>query len=188
VNRPYEIQVCNDEVVDTVSDAGTVTSLAMYPKQPFDFAGRTGTIALDVSNDTHGSHAAWPELWITDQPVPAPFAHEASLQALPRSEFGIRLAGCTDTTGQENTCSLGSDGVDSAITVGNYAEDDSFNGGSLKVIGLGSVLKSQPGSGQMNHYEIRVSQGQIDAYGKNAFPTPSPSRPLRSSTSPPSPT
>jgi len=73
-----------------------------------------------------------------------------------------------------DVCSLGSNGVgvDSAITVSGYSENDSFNGGSLKVVGLGSVLKSQPGSGQMNHYEIRVSKGQIDVYGTNAFTPP----------------
>ena len=47
----------------------------MYPKQPFDFAGRTGTIGFDVSNDTHGTHAAWPEVWMSYKPVPAPFNH-----------------------------------------------------------------------------------------------------------------
>ena len=50
----------------------------MYPKQPFDIAGRTGTIAFDVSDDSHGNHRAWPELWYTDQPVPAPFDHFSS--------------------------------------------------------------------------------------------------------------
>jgi len=174
VNPPDEIQVCNDQLVDTVNDAGGVTSLGMYPKQPFDFGGRTGTIVFDVSNDTQGSHGAWPELWVTDQPVPDPFAHEASLQALPRNGFGIRFAGCTDSSGRGSTCSLGNNGVgvDSAITVSGYAENDSFNGGSLKVIGLGSVLESKPGSGQMNHYEIRVSANQIDVYATNAFVPP----------------
>ena len=50
-----------------------VSTLAIYPKQHFDFAGRTGTVAFDVSNDTSGSHGTWPELWIIDQPVPGPF-------------------------------------------------------------------------------------------------------------------
>jgi hypothetical protein len=108
---------------------------------------------------------------MSDQPVPDPFTHEASWETYPRNGFGIRFAGCTDGTGSGATCSLGNAGlgVDSAIVVNNYVGDDSFNGGSLKVIGLGSVLASRPGSGQMNHYEIRVSQNQIDVYGTNAF-------------------
>jgi hypothetical protein len=74
---PHDVIVCNGQLREATNDnasgefeAGTVTVLAMYPKQPFDFAGRTGTIGFDVSNDTHGTHAAWPELWVTDKPVP----------------------------------------------------------------------------------------------------------------------
>jgi hypothetical protein len=141
----------------------------MYPRQPFDFAGRTGTIVFGVSNDTQGSHSAWPELWVTDQPVPDPFTHEASWQSLPRNGFGIRFAGCTDSSGDGATCTIGQAGVgvDSAITVKNYVGNDSFSGGTLKVIGYGSVTKSRPG--QMNHYEIRVSQSQIEVYGTDAY-------------------
>ena len=76
-----------------VSVSGTVTSLAAYPRQPFDFAGRTGTIVFDVSNDSQGTHMAWPELWVTDQPVPDPFVHEGP-GGQPRNGFGIRFAGC----------------------------------------------------------------------------------------------
>ena len=47
----------------------------MYVKQPFNFAGRTGTISFDVSNDTEGTHSTWPELWVTDTPKPTPFTH-----------------------------------------------------------------------------------------------------------------
>src|SRR5579862_4881866 len=61
--------------LDAVGDGGTVTSLAMYPKQPFDFAGRTGTIVFDVGDDSGGAHAAWPELWVTSTPAPDPFVH-----------------------------------------------------------------------------------------------------------------
>ena len=90
VNPPNDIQVCNGQLVDTVNDGGTVTSLAMYPKQPFDFAGRTGTIAFDVSNDTQGSHAGWPELWVSDQPVPDPFTHEGWQPAPERVRYPLR--------------------------------------------------------------------------------------------------
>ena len=42
------------------------------PKQPFDWNGRTGTVSFDVTNDASTQHGAWPEFWITDQPIPAP--------------------------------------------------------------------------------------------------------------------
>ena len=148
---------------------GTVTTLAMYPKSPFDIAGRVGTVSFDVSNNSQGNHAAWPEFWYTDLPVPAPFTHETSWQAVPRNGFGIRFAGCTDGNSKETTCSggTGSVGVDSAIVVNNYVPNDSFNGGNLKVVGYGSVTKSLPG--QHNHYELRIAQTGIDVYGTNAY-------------------
>jgi hypothetical protein len=55
--------ICNGQLREATNDnasgiyyAGGVTSLAMYPKQPFDFAGRTGTVAFDIANDTHSLH------------------------------------------------------------------------------------------------------------------------------------
>jgi hypothetical protein len=169
VNYPNNMEICNGELVTTVNDGGDVTSLAMYPRQPFNFAGRTGTIVFDVSNDSGGTHTAWPELWVSDQPVPDPFLHEASWHSTPRNGFGIRFAGCTDTTGAEATCAGGDGylGVDSAAVITNYRVDDSFEGGRISVIGYGAVAKSGPG--QLNHYAIRVSQSQIDVYGTNPF-------------------
>lgn len=170
VNPPKDVQVCNGELFDTVNDGGTVTSLALYPKQPFDFAGRTGTIVFNVSDDSSGSHAAWPELWVADQPVPVPFTHEASLLNLPRNGFGVRFAAAVNpNTGNGAGCAGPpcTVTVDSAITVTNYTEDDSFNGGTLAVNDLGSVVESGPG--QVNHFEVRVSQSQIDVYGTNAY-------------------
>src|ERR1700730_2549445 len=52
-----DIAVCNGEVFDSLDDAQSVAALAMYPKQPFDFAGRTGKITFDVSDDSAGTHA-----------------------------------------------------------------------------------------------------------------------------------
>ena len=96
-----DIIICNGQMRQATNDnatgayeAGTVTALTMYPKQPFNFAGRTGTISFDVSNDTQGSHGAWPELWVTE------YAHARAVPAflergLGRSAhaFGIRLCG-----------------------------------------------------------------------------------------------
>ena len=63
----------------------------MYPKQPFDFAGRTGTVVFDVSADSEGPHAAWPEFWITDQPLPAPHGKQAGQYPYARNSFGFQV-------------------------------------------------------------------------------------------------
>jgi hypothetical protein len=172
VNAPpaNDIVICNGQLREATNDGTNVTTLSMYVKQPFDFAGRTGIASFDVSNDTQGSHAAWPEFWITDQPGPAPFTHEATWVAVPRNGFGIRFAGYVDGHGAGAPCPEGSPayvGVDSAITVSNYAANDSFNGGNIALQGLDCV-KASTGPGQLNHYEIHVSQGQIDIFGTDA--------------------
>ena len=96
VSAPRDVQICNGQLHEAMDDQHGVQSLAMYPKQPFDFAGRTGKVTFDVRNDTQGSHAAWPEFWMSDKPVPAPFTHEGSFAAIPANGFGLRFAGCTD--------------------------------------------------------------------------------------------
>ena len=142
----------------------------MYPKQPFDFAGRTGKVVFDVRNDTQGSHAAWPEFWMSDKPVPAPFTHEGSFAAIPANGFGLRFAGCTDGNGVKSTCSRGQDtatGVESAEVIRNNVEDDSEWQGSLRVTGVDSVLKAS--GNQLNHYEIRVAQDRIEVWATDPF-------------------
>jgi hypothetical protein len=179
VRAPNDVIICNGQVREATNDnpsgvfeAGNVTVLAMYPKQPFDWAGRTGTVAFDVSNDSHGSHAAWPEFWITDKPIPAPFAHFATWKTLPQFGLGVRFGGFVDANGQETTCPEGAGylGVDSAIVINNYIGNDTADGGNLALHGYDCVKKAT-GPGQMNHYEVRVSQSQIDVYGTDAGTT-----------------
>lgn len=183
VAAPNDVIVCNGQLREATNDnvsgnfeGGDVTTLAMYPKQPFDFAGRTGKVTFDVGNDAQGIHGAWPEFWITDKPVPAPFTH-GSWESLPQFGFGIRFAGSTNGTGGGSGCAQGSSpagksyvGVDSANVVNNYVQNDSSNGGALRVVGLDCV-KQPTQTGQLNHYEIDVSQSQIDVYGTDAGTT-----------------
>src|SRR5262249_57048424 len=88
--------------VQATKDDPGVPGLAMYPKQPFDIAGRTGVVVFDVSDDSHGDHRAWPEFWYTDKPVPAPLIHGdgTSWSAVPKDGLNIMLSGdCAPGTG-----------------------------------------------------------------------------------------
>lgn len=187
VRPPNDVIICNGQVREATNDnpsgqfeAGGVTSLALYPKQPFDFAGRTGTVSFDVSNDTAGGHAAWPEFWMSDLPVPVPFNHFDSWQALPANGFGIRFSGGCDP-GQQCICPNANNltqmrwTVDSAAVVRNYVLDDTNGYGvrQVSVKQLDCVIASS-GPGVMNHVEIRVSQSQIDVYATDAGVTPTP--------------
>ena len=177
VIAPADVAVCNGQVVDSVTDNGTVTSLAMYPKQPFDVAGRTGTMSFDVSDDSGGNHAVWPEVWYTSTPAPVPFAHESSLVSVPQNAVGVRFANACTAANQ-----FGCFGrfpsvpsgpwvtVDSAAVDTNFSLCDTFAGPTpcnIKVQDLDAV-RASTGPGNNNHFEIRYSTNQIDVYGTDA--------------------
>lgn len=200
-----DIQLCNGAANDVVNDNldvnaanagvengnGGVTSLAMYPKQPFDFAHRTGTVVFDVSDDSGGMHTAWPEFWVTDLPVPDPFVHFNEWQSVPEYGFGLRLGGACTPAGTGGGSGGGECGphcpsnntgyvvtVASAVVVNHYRVNDSDTGdtppqnkGTLRLVPAGCVTEpTRPG--QMNHFEIRVNRRRIAIYATNAFTPP----------------
>lgn len=157
VMAPRDVQICNGRVVDATSDHAGQSILAMYPKQPFDIAGgRTGTVGFDVSGDSASTHAAWPEFWWTDQPIPAPTGNLVPLQeGNQRNSFGFTLA---------SQCGAGSVGVDTMVVTRNYATS------TLPFTGSGCVAKGSVGGG-LNHVEVRISQNQVQVYATNAGST-----------------
>jgi hypothetical protein len=171
VNYPGAIQFCNGALSTTVQNNGA-NDLQMYPRQPFDFAGRTGTIVFNVSNDDNNVKNAdgqyvddsWPELWVTDQPVPSPFIFPGGTLSTPVNGFDIRFKGCTDSSGNANTCPGGNQtsGVNSSAPVVT-------NGVVQNSTAYGDQSVTASGPGQQNHYQIEVSATQIDVYGTNAF-------------------
>jgi hypothetical protein len=195
VMPPNDIMICNGQLHEASNDDpsglfenGGVTTLAMYPKQPFDFAGRTGSISFDVSNDSHGTHSAWPEFWVSNLPVPAPFNHFNSWESLPQHGFGVRFAAQV-APGGYGLCPNGNNlnssrwTVDSGVVVRNYVmEDVSYQGVDygtasnppLKLNILDCVIAPPDGSGIMNHIEVRVNQNEIDIYATDAGVVASP--------------
>jgi len=196
VSPPNDVMICNGQLREASNDnpdgsfeGGTVTTLAMYVKQPFDFAGRTGTISFDVSNDTHNNHSAWPEFWISNLPVPAPFVHTGSWVSNPQHGFGIRFsAQATPGTGglcpNSNNLNVSRWTVDSAVVVRNYVmedvdytgvDDGTASNPPLQIHFLDCVIAPPDGSGIMNHVEVRVNQNEIDVYATDAGVAASPS-------------
>lgn len=177
VRPDNDIVVCNGQLREAVNDNTGVTALAMYPKQPFDFAGRTGVITFDVSNDSQGIHTTWPEVWITDQPVPTPFTHFGSWVAAPRNGVGLRFAATTlPGQGRAIAAACPNDAnnrwsVDSVVVSRNYVLDDQANGtGSTRAQALDCVI-APSGPGSLNHIEVRISQNLIDVYATDAGTT-----------------
>ena len=183
---PNDVQICDGQLVEAQFDQTGVTSLAMYPKQPFDISGgRTGTIAFDVSNDSHGGHSVWPELWYVDKPVPTPFVHDTSLISVPANGFGVQLAGtCPANSGggcgarfvcPEYPESVPVVTIGAAWVINNYVstEVDAFSSNPSSTFTVTPVecVQASSGPGNMNHFELRVSQNEIDVYGIDAGAT-----------------
>jgi hypothetical protein len=181
VSADKDVTICNGQLSETSNDGGTVSSLAIYPKQPFDFAGRTGTVVFDVSDNSQGTHAAWPEFWMTDKPVPDPFVHNTTWYSVPQNGFGLRFgsvckgqSGCGFWCAHAQAASADPNAyyvtVDSAVVVRNYVPEDlSYltTGASFKVNAVGCV-KEATGPGNNNHVELRISQNEIDVYATDA--------------------
>ncbi len=179
VAPPRDVIICNGQLREGVNDAHAVTTLSMYPKQPFDFVGRTGKVVFDVSNDTLGTHDAWPELWVTDKPAPTPFNHFDTWQALPQNGFGVRMAAGA-AAGQNGLCPNSTNidkprwTVDSAAVVRNYVLDDTAGYGTRSAMAvkiLDCAVEPSGPDGGLNHVEVDVAQNQIDVYATDAGTT-----------------
>ncbi len=157
VFAPRDVRICNGRVFESARDMEGQSTVALYPKQPFDFAGRTGTVAFDVSLDSQGPHAAWPEFWITDKPVPAPTDHRPGTYTTARNEFGISFSA---------NCGPGYTGIDHISTVTNYnlVEGIPFTNLIPFTPAHLQCFKSGTATGELNHVEIRMSATHVDVW------------------------
>jgi hypothetical protein len=129
----------------------------MYPKQPFDIAGRTGTVVFDVSADAIGPHSSWPEFWWTDQPVPAPGANIPAQKPYAQNSIGYSIA--SDRCHDSNKT-----GVYEIMMTRSY---------QFSVVPMTDVACVTKGSatGAMNHFETRISESRIEVWGTDAGST-----------------
>jgi len=152
VRAPRDVRICNEQLVEASRDGGGQSTLAMYPKQPFDIAGRTGKVVFDVSADSAGPHAAWPEFWWTDQPLPAPHGPLPSQFPYARNSFGFSVA--------SGDCGGNQTSVDTMQITRNHAH--SF----LTFTRAGCVTKGSASA--MNHFEVRINAGRAEVWATDA--------------------
>lgn len=172
-NAGSDLVVCNGQLRQSLNDGDQVRGLNMMPNRPFDFAGRTGTIAFDITNDTSGSTGTWPEIWISDQPLPA--LQSFADNNLPRNGISIQLSGnlspnqgafapgCVNDNNNRwivGGVTLVNNGV---LTASPWSISNDEN---LKT--LGCVIAADGPNGKMNHIELKVSQGQIEVWASDA--------------------
>jgi hypothetical protein len=144
-----DVNMCDGRTVESVNDSGGQNVLAMYPRQPFNFAARTGIIEFNVSDNTQGMHGAWPTLVITDQPVPAPSGDLSGLMDNARNSVGIDLGVLENNS---ESC-LTADIWDTA----NYAW-------SSQPTTQNGCVNTSPGPGVMNHVEVQISSTGVKVF------------------------
>jgi len=150
---PSDVRVCGGRVYEAVNDGDVQTALAMYPKQPFNFAGRTGTVVFDVSADSGGSHAAWPEFWITNRPIPAPQGATNGGQ-FPDIENGFGFV-VSDEACQGDSSKTA---VSTISVIRNYVAQD------MPIENKDCFADGSAATGQLNHFEVRLSQDSVWIY------------------------
>jgi hypothetical protein len=149
VSAGSDVNICNSQLVESANDSGGQTVLAMYPKQPFNFAGRTGTIEFDVSDNTQGVHAAWPTLVVTDQPVPAPNGDLSGLMDNARNSVGIDFDNLFNNS---QSCLRAT-----VWATSNYNYNFEPNH-------LDNCVSDSPGPGSMNHVEVQINSTGVKVY------------------------
>jgi len=174
----HDVRICHGQLVESTDDNAYQTVLAMYPRQPFDFAGRTGTVVFDVSDDSQGPHGAWPAFAITDLPVPAPYSHASAIDDDARYSVGFALDG---------VCGQGGCGASIGVTAhgDNYPPGVDINSPSFHCVTVGSVYETvdyqvkdipfnvdgcvepSPRLGSDNHVEVRINSRGIDVYASD---------------------
>jgi hypothetical protein len=167
----HDITVCNGMLIQSVNDGGTIntlqgngnfTVLAMYPKQPFDIAGRTGTVVFDVGADSEDAHAAWPGFIYTDQPVPAPYEDAAGQAPFARNSFGFTI-GRVDNTNCQYVADI--------YVTRNYRLFASFDNNLDFSFTRTGCVAPPTSFGQLNHFEVRISVSHIEVWGTDAGTT-----------------
>ena len=161
VAPPNDVAICDGKLVESLNDDGGLAQLAMYPRQPFDIAGRTGSVVFDVSNDSMGSHAAWPEFSYTDQPIPVPGPSQIAFNGFGESRNSVNLsfAAYNPPGHQGQVC------VDNVWITSNYAMTQ-----KAPVLD-GCMLEPAQNSLVLNHVEIQLSPSGGVVFGSDAGTT-----------------
>ena len=88
---PNDVIICNGQL----REARTMTTRSprwrCTRSSPFDFAGRTGIVTFDVSNDSRASIPPGPSSGSPTSPYRCRSRHFGSLLTVPRNGFGIQL-------------------------------------------------------------------------------------------------
>ena len=168
---PDDYKICTDSngphLTQTADDGGGNVVSSFRPRQPFDFAGRTGVIAFDLGGRQAGGHGFWPEIIITSEASPAPYQDLIGIFPFPRDAIGVEIANqpsCEYLAGSTYT----HNGVSAIKVIRNYVVSG-WGGNDLQADYAGTGKPSDPpcfpvSDERMNHFELRVSASAIELW------------------------
>ena len=129
-------------------------------RQPFDFAGRTGTIKLDVDLTNGGLHG-WPAIAIAGDPSPTPSFDFPERGSGPRNGFEIEFMG-----GWCNT--------PNTVMPVIYRYRDYIESAAPETVPPASYDCGLPhatvAKGSLNHVEIYLTQTHVEVWASDASP------------------
>ena len=158
---PYDTRICDSNsaiqsrFLKTATGAQNYGSNSYRIRQPFDFAGRTGTIAFDADPTTVGL-MGWIAIAVTEDPIQSPsFANipgagnfETGL--IPKNGVSVEMAGAC-LTNPSNTW------VTMIHEFRNYVDYDHD-------FGWGDAPCFTASRYHLNHFELRLSQTKLELW------------------------
>jgi hypothetical protein len=139
---------------ETTLSAQNYGLLSLRPRQPFDFAGRIGTISYNVDAVTEGGLSWWTSLFVTNDPNPGANNTEKVTGLIPRNGVGVNM---DDSCGMPATHMR----VNRVYTFADYTESNTPLNNTACVL-------TQRGS--LNHIEVRLSQTSIEVWASDFSP------------------
>lgn len=117
-------------------------------RQPFDFAGRTGTIMFDADGYNEAL-LGWVSLEVTEDPAPAPsFTLQQNWEngAIPRNGIEIQF---------HHSCGGSNVGIGDILVYDDYAQS--------QVLSMSEACVPTT-KGRLNHFEVRLSESHVEVY------------------------
>jgi hypothetical protein len=138
-----------------VHSAQNYAFVSMRPRQAFDFAGRTGTIAFNVDAVTQGGLSWWTSLFVTEDPQAGANNTSQVTGEVPRNGVGVNF---DDNCNINDVSKMRINGV---FTYANYVET------FVPIDGAKCVATQR---GKLNHIEVRLAQTSIEVWASDFSP------------------
>jgi len=155
---PKDSFICGEQFgesnhwMEAMNDQDSYVAQSGRIVQPFDFAGRTGTLDFSVDAKTAGSHSAWPDVWLTADPQQVPHEDFPGTHMFPREGIQILL----------NADWCGAAGTGNAVRQINEYHNYKLVTHDF----LYSPCFTTQGD-MANHFQVRVSQSRVEVWASD---------------------